>query len=296
MARQFAIGPYRFDLLFEDRHRGKLIVEIQKGTLDRGHTYKILDYYHQYRESNKAEFIDVMVVANQITAERKNRLHDLGVEYREIHESRFSHAADESPVIPGRHVMDEQQAVVSVSPSPLQGERTALGRGRREKKGSSAFAIAVRTAIAQTPAAGRWSAGSGDGSLAATFLPAKQLVDHREGGAGFKPQLWMERPRRGKATCKFEVAGRIRSLSELENIARREKIANSMRTIARKLGFPDGVEASSGSTVANCQVSVAAIKTEVDDTPDTVAQYGEVARIVDFYVFMDAALSAWVTA
>lgn len=88
-ARQYSIGSYRFDLLFADRHGGKLIVEIQKGTLDRQHAYKILDYYFEYRDANPSEFIDVMVVANQITLERKKRLYDFGVAFREIPESAF---------------------------------------------------------------------------------------------------------------------------------------------------------------------------------------------------------------
>lgn len=97
VARQFRIGGYIFDLLFEDRHGGKLIVEIQKGTLDRNHTYKILDYYDEYRENNPLEFIDVMVVANQITYERKKRLHALGVEYRELPEQLFDQVNEKQP-------------------------------------------------------------------------------------------------------------------------------------------------------------------------------------------------------
>jgi RecB family endonuclease NucS len=50
IARQYRIGSYIFDLLFEDRHGAKLIVEIQKGTLDRTHTYKLLDYYDEFKE------------------------------------------------------------------------------------------------------------------------------------------------------------------------------------------------------------------------------------------------------
>jgi RecB family endonuclease NucS len=46
IARQYSIGTYRFDLLFEDSHGKSLIVEIQKGKLNREHTYKILDYKH----------------------------------------------------------------------------------------------------------------------------------------------------------------------------------------------------------------------------------------------------------
>lgn len=89
VARQFSIGSYRFDLLLEDRHEGKLIVEIQKGTLDRTHTYKILDYYHEYKSMRPEEFIDLMVVANSIPVERKQRLRDAGISFREIPLSDF---------------------------------------------------------------------------------------------------------------------------------------------------------------------------------------------------------------
>jgi len=51
VSRQYAIGRYRFDLLFEDRHNGKVIVELQRGTLDRNHTYKILDYFDEYKKT-----------------------------------------------------------------------------------------------------------------------------------------------------------------------------------------------------------------------------------------------------
>jgi RecB family endonuclease NucS len=84
ITQQFHIGKYIFDLLFEDRHRGKLIVELQKGTLDRNHTYKILDYYDEYKESHPKEFIDLMVIANTIPPERKKRLSALGIAFKEI--------------------------------------------------------------------------------------------------------------------------------------------------------------------------------------------------------------------
>lgn len=89
VARQYRIGTYIFDLLFEDRHKSKLLVEIQKGTLDRNHTYKILDYYAQYKENNPSEFVELMIVANIISSERKERLSFHGIEFKEIAESRF---------------------------------------------------------------------------------------------------------------------------------------------------------------------------------------------------------------
>ncbi|WP_457553140.1 endonuclease NucS domain-containing protein [Desulfobacula sp.] len=74
ITRQYSIGNYRFDLLFEDRHGAKLIVEIQRGTLDRNHTYKILDYYDEYKSKNPHDFVDLMLVANKINRERRTRL------------------------------------------------------------------------------------------------------------------------------------------------------------------------------------------------------------------------------
>jgi hypothetical protein len=82
--RQYRIGGYIFDLMFKDRFGAKMIVEIQKGTLDREHTYKILDYYDGFREKHPEEFIELMVIANQVPEERKKRLRSWGVEFREI--------------------------------------------------------------------------------------------------------------------------------------------------------------------------------------------------------------------
>jgi predicted transport protein len=89
IAQQYRIGGYIFDLLFEDRHGAKLIVEIQKGTLDRDHTYKILDYYDEYKEGHPNDFIELMVISNRIPVEWKKRLHALGITFKEIPESEF---------------------------------------------------------------------------------------------------------------------------------------------------------------------------------------------------------------
>ena len=90
VARQFSIGNYRFDLLFEDRHGGKLIVEIQRGILDRTHMFKILDYCDEFRDRNPAEFVEPMVIANIIASERKRRLSNRGIQFREIPEIEFT--------------------------------------------------------------------------------------------------------------------------------------------------------------------------------------------------------------
>lgn len=89
ISRQYSIGNYRFDLLFDDRHKGKLIIEIQLGTLDRNHTYKILDYYDEYKSKNPSGFIELMIIANKIPRERRERLNSHGISFIEIPESIF---------------------------------------------------------------------------------------------------------------------------------------------------------------------------------------------------------------
>lgn len=87
--RQFRIGKYIFDLLFEDRQGYKLIVEIQRGVLDRDHTYKIFDYFDEYKSQHLDDFIDILLVANEVTSERKKMLTIKGVKYLEIPELEF---------------------------------------------------------------------------------------------------------------------------------------------------------------------------------------------------------------
>lgn len=109
ISRQHRIGKYVFDLLFQDRHGGKLIVEIQKGTLNRNHTYKILDYYDEYKTKNPKEFVELMIIANAIPKERKDRLEFWGVEFKEIPMSAFI-----AVIEPGSPLLLSQQPMPSV--------------------------------------------------------------------------------------------------------------------------------------------------------------------------------------
>ena len=86
LERNLWIGRYELDLLFHDRHGAKLIVELQRGSLDRYHLYKVLDYYDEYKTRHPQEFVEVMVVANLISPERKERLAKRGINFREIPE------------------------------------------------------------------------------------------------------------------------------------------------------------------------------------------------------------------
>jgi len=89
LERELPVGPYRFDLLAQDRFGGKLIIELQKGTLDREHTFKILDYYEEYSEQHPNEIVEICVIANRIPYERQRRLRNRGISFKEIPESDF---------------------------------------------------------------------------------------------------------------------------------------------------------------------------------------------------------------
>lgn len=83
--RQYSIGKFRFDLLFADQSgRKKIIVEIQKGTLDRNHSFKIVDYSLKYRAMHPDEEVEVIIVANAISQERKRFFSELNYSFIEI--------------------------------------------------------------------------------------------------------------------------------------------------------------------------------------------------------------------
>lgn len=103
-----------------------MIVEIQLGTLDRNHTYKILDYYDEYKEKNLGNFIELMVVANTITHERRKRLNALGVNHREIPAEVFI-SLDSSVGQPHIDMKDVQQNVTPIKKrSEYSGQLIAL--------------------------------------------------------------------------------------------------------------------------------------------------------------------------
>jgi hypothetical protein len=293
VARQFHLGSYIFDLMFEDRHGAKLIVEIQKGTLDRNHTYKILDYYDEYRESHPHEFIEIMVIANQISAERKKRLHALGVEFLELPEQRFesgisSEIFDEISR-PPRAMKTQADSSMKEKDSSRDGSETSSYYFR--SLGNSAFISSVREAISSSSEFKNWKTG-GHSSLTAIFLPASEAIEKKI-GVGLKAQIWMERPKSDKGACKFEVAYSIADLSVEKNKALRERIAASMR-LHLAMQLPGGIKLAGGSTVVKCLLDLPGIKDVIDDRKENLQQYSsECQRILEFLKFLDTALVEW---
>lgn len=136
IARQYTIGNYRFDLLFEDRHGANLIVEIQKGTLDRLHTYKIFDYFDEFKSKNAEKFVELMVVANKIPRERRDRLKSYGVTYKEIPDSEFLNLTTDSE----KKTLEDQVPLSKPqeeSQSAKPNDQITSGNNKKGKSGQS---------------------------------------------------------------------------------------------------------------------------------------------------------------
>lgn len=279
IARQYRISSYIFDLLFEDRHGGKLIVEIQKGTLDRTHTYKILDYYHEFKEKNPFEYIDIMVIANIIPHERKKRLGDLGIAFKEIPVSSFINNSKYS-------LMQENDSDMKSDTDMNQ----IKSSDEMTQKYSSVFIKNVHDNLLQVVNK-NWIV-SGRDSLKARHLPTIKKIEDRF-GKGISAQIWMERPYRGYARCKFEMAQRIMSMSESDSKVLRENIAMSIRSFFINKGLPEIIETATGSTIIAVRIFLSRIQDVKDDISPNI-DLTEINKIIDFYKYLNNYLNDWI--
>jgi len=251
LARQYKIGSYIFDLLFEDRHGGKLIVELQRGTLDRTHTYKILDYYHEYKEKNPQDFIDVMVIANIVPPERKRRLRDLAIDYREIPvnvfvESDFEISKDEPKSIlqPNQNIKEE-----------MNSDDKKIRYMHFIKDMHDAF-------IDELSNTNDWTIGGKILTLSARHSPTEIIIKKK-----YKVQIWVTSQDYRKVRCSFEIA-------ENKNKEKlREKIADKLREL---IGLEKGILESKGSTIVRIPVDI--------------ENKNEINKIIDFYRFLNKRL------
>lgn len=95
--RQVPLDGYRADVLFSDSKGSYLLIEIQRGSLDRTHIWKILDYGFRFKKQKNDKLIRLMVIANTISKRQVETLDHLNVEYRQIPESDFLKFGVSSP-------------------------------------------------------------------------------------------------------------------------------------------------------------------------------------------------------
>ncbi|MBA4107086.1 MAG: hypothetical protein C0485_15175 [Pirellula sp.] len=154
----------------------------------------------------------------------------------------------------------------------------------------SAFIRAVheqlRTKLRGNP---KWRLRGVD-SFTAVFVPITEKI----GESGLVAQLWMERPRKGKAACRFEIATEANYASDQLNSLWRDEIAYSIRRELIRAGLPPGIVKAKQSTVAKIKLSV----TPEGDNPEdlgavSAGNAGEIDKIQKFIEFLEPRLLQW---
>ncbi len=84
IAQQYTIEGRRVDILFEDKHHRKIIVEVKRGILSREASGQVVEYYGLLKSRNKDEIYEMILCANVIPKERRIFLENIGIECKEI--------------------------------------------------------------------------------------------------------------------------------------------------------------------------------------------------------------------
>jgi hypothetical protein len=88
--RQIYVDGKYVDILFEDRHGQKLIIELKKGAIIRKHIAQLLDYEGYFLNSDDPT-VRVMLVGNRVPNNLRKALDHHGFEWKEITESTIKH-------------------------------------------------------------------------------------------------------------------------------------------------------------------------------------------------------------
>ena len=84
VGQQVQLGRCRVDLIFKDRLKRSIIVEVKKGILSREASGQIIEYYGLLKQEKPNEIIELILCANTIPVERRAFLEGVGIECKEI--------------------------------------------------------------------------------------------------------------------------------------------------------------------------------------------------------------------
>ena len=93
--RQPASAVGRADLIFLDRLNRMLVIELKRGTLERGAVPQLLDYFGMLKSRFPDKSVELMVIANSIPQERRVSCVQFHIEPVEIPQSKFRDVAEE---------------------------------------------------------------------------------------------------------------------------------------------------------------------------------------------------------
>jgi hypothetical protein len=84
IGQQVKLGRCYADIVFEDTHKRKIIVEVKRGILSRDASGQVMEYYGLLKNENPEDFVELILCANIIPPERKKFLETIGIECKEL--------------------------------------------------------------------------------------------------------------------------------------------------------------------------------------------------------------------
>jgi hypothetical protein len=84
LGQQVAVEGRRLDILFEDKHKRRIIVEVKRGILTREASGQIAEYYGLLKNADNEGTYELVLCANVIPGERKTFLERIGIECKEL--------------------------------------------------------------------------------------------------------------------------------------------------------------------------------------------------------------------
>jgi hypothetical protein len=84
ISEQYQIDGKRIDILFEDKHSRKIIVEVKRGILSREASGQVIEYYGLLKNKFPNEIFELILCANIIPRERSLFLEQSGIECKEL--------------------------------------------------------------------------------------------------------------------------------------------------------------------------------------------------------------------
>jgi hypothetical protein len=84
IGQQQSIEGRRIDILFQDKLRRNIIVEVKRGILSREASGQVAEYYGLLKSRNPTQFCEMVLCANVIPRERREFLEHIGIECKEL--------------------------------------------------------------------------------------------------------------------------------------------------------------------------------------------------------------------
>jgi RecB family endonuclease NucS len=84
IGQQVKLGRCYADIIFEDKHKRKVIVEVKRRILSRDASGQVMEYYDLLKNESPDDFVELILCANVIPPERKKFLETVGIECKEL--------------------------------------------------------------------------------------------------------------------------------------------------------------------------------------------------------------------